>query len=315
MTQNIAALTGASGFLGRALARHLHQDGWRVRVLARRPLDMTLWDGPAPEEVRGDLADQAALGALVEGAGVVIHAAGLVKAKSRADFLAANAEGAANMARATAAKAPDARMVLVSSLAAREPQLSDYAASKRAGEEAVQAILPPERLAIVRPPAVYGPGDRATLDIFKLATRSPVLPILGAPDARLAMVHVEDAAAEIVRLAREGSNPPLSAIGGPKPEGYAWPELRDAFSQAAGRPLRLFALPASALVLAGHVAAFSVRLGGEPQVLSPGKAREMLHADWSVSPGEMAAGARQAQYGLPEGLADTLKWYRAKGWL
>lgn len=315
MTQPVAALTGASGFLGRALARHLHQDGWRVRVLARRPLDMALWDSPAPEEVRGDLADQAALDALVDGADVVIHAAGLVKARNGADFLAANATGAANVALAVVAHAPDARMVLVSSLAAREPQLSDYAASKRAGEEAVQAILPPERLAIVRPPAIYGPGDLATLDIFKLATRSPVLPILGAADARLAMVHVEDAAAEIVRIGIEGSNPSVSAIGGPKPEGYTWPELRDAFSQAMGRPLRLFALPPSALVLAGHVAAFSMRFGGAPQVLSPGKAREMLHADWSVSPSELAAGRREAQFELSDGLADTLKWYRAHGWL
>lgn len=315
MTRPVAALTGASGFLGRALAKHLHQDGWRVRVLARRPLDTALWDGPPPEEVRGDLADEAALRSLVEGAGAAIHCAGLVKARSRAEFFAANAEGAAGMARAVAAHAPGARMALVSSLSAREPQLSDYAASKQAGETAVQAILPPGRLAIVRPPAVYGPGDRATLDIFKLAVRSPVLPILGAPDARLAMVHVEDAAAEIVRLAREGSNPPLSAIGGARPEGYGWPELRDAFARATGRPLRLFALPPSALRLAGHAAAFSMRLGGEPQVMSPGKAREMLHADWSVSPSEMAAGARRAQFELSDGLADTLKWYRAHGWL
>jgi nucleoside-diphosphate-sugar epimerase len=315
VTRPVAALTGASGFLGRALADHLHRNGWRVRVLVRRPLDTALWDGPPPEEVRGDLADEAALKALVEGSGVVIHAAGLVKAMSRAEFFAANAEGAAAIARAVAAHAPASRLVLVSSLSAREPQISDYAASKRAGEAAVQAVLTPARLAIVRPPAIYGPGDRATLDIFRLATRSPFLPILGTADARLAMVHVEDAAAEIVRVGIEGSNPLISAIGGARPEGYGWPEIRDAFGLATGRRLRLFALPPQILLLAGQAGALSARLGGAPQVMSPGKAREMLHADWSVSPAEMAAGARPARIGLSDGLADTLKWYRGHGWL
>jgi nucleoside-diphosphate-sugar epimerase len=276
---------------------------------------MSLWEGPAPELISGHLGDAASLAGLVRGAELVVHAAGAVRAKNRAGFFAANAEGAHNMAQAAASHARDARMVLVSSLAAREPQISDYAASKRAGEAAAREVLNDDRLTVVRPPALYGPGDRATLDVFRLALLSPVLPILGRPDARLAMVHVEDAAAEILRLARDPSPPSLSSIGGARPEGYCWPEMRDALARATGRPLRLLSLPAPVLLAAAHAANLSAALSGSAPVFSPGKAREMLHADWSVSPAELAPGAHPARFGLEEGFADTLRWYRAHGWL
>lgn len=314
MTQPVAALTGASGFLGRALARRLHEDGWRVRVLVRRPLDMALWQGPEPEPISGHLHDRDSLASLVEGADLVLHAAGAVKGRTGADFFSANAEGARHMAQATADKAPNARMILVSSLAAREPQLSDYAASKRAGEEDAQAVLGDE-LIVVRPPAIYGPGDRATLDIFRVAMRSPVLPVLGRPQARIAMAHVDDVAAEILRLARDPSPPHLSAVGGARPSGYGWTEIRDALAQASGRRLGLLPVPQPVLIAAAHAANLSANLSGSAPMLSPGKAREMLHPDWSVSPSELAPGAPPARFDLAEGFAHTLAWYRAHGWL
>lgn len=315
MTRPVAALTGASGFLGRRLAHLLHRDGWRLRVLVRRPLDMALWDIPAPEQVIGDLADEPALARLVAGADLVIHCAGAVAARDRAAFFAANAEGARRMAEATAAHAPDARMVLVSSLAAREPHLSDYAASKRAGEAAARAALPEGRIAIVRPPAIYGPGDRATLDVFKLAASWPILPTLDAPASRLALVHVEDAAAEILRLAKSASAPPVSALGGDRPSGYGWREMMATAGRAVGRTPRLVAVPPSLVTAAGHALGLVAYGLGRAPMLSPGKVREMLHPDWSVSREELAPGAAAAHFGLDAGFADAVAWYRDKGWL
>ena len=315
MTRPVAALTGASGFLGRKLAHLLHEDGWRVRVLVRRPLDMSLWQGPEPELVSGRLHDVDSLSDLVRGAELVVHSAGAVKARNRAGFFATNAEGARHIAEAVAAHAPGARMLLISSLAARAPDISDYAASKRAGEELARQALGPEHLVIVRPPALYGPGDRATLDIFRLALRSPVLPILGRSDARLAMAHVDDAAAEIMRLGRDASPPPLSAIGGARPEGYGWPEMRDALSRATGRPLRLMKLPAPALLAAAHAANLSATVTGATPMLSPGKAREMLHADWSVRLDEQVRGLPEARFTLESGFRDAVAGYREAGLL
>ncbi len=132
--ERAAALAGASGFLGRRLAQALRAAGWRARVLVRRQADAEALTQAGFEAVLGDLEDPAALRRLTEGAEVTINCAGLIKARSRDAFMAVNRDGAARLA----AVAPG-RVILVSSLAARSPGLSAYAASKRAGEEAARA--------------------------------------------------------------------------------------------------------------------------------------------------------------------------------
>src|SRR5690606_24140704 len=146
----------------RHLVAALAQAGWQVRMLVRREPSVRAWRGPQPEVVAGGLNDAAALERLVTGAHAVIHAAGLIKAARRADFFDVNAQAAARLAGSVHRHAPQAHFVCVSTLAAREPGLSDYAASKRAGEDAVREQLE-TRATILRPPAVYGPGDPETL--------------------------------------------------------------------------------------------------------------------------------------------------------
>src|SRR3546814_13721984 len=90
--------------------------------------------------------------------------------------------------------APQAHLIVVSSLAAREPHLSSYAASKRAGEIAAREVFA-GRLTIVRPSVIYGPGDRETLAIFKLAGQT-LVPSVGKGTGRIALIHVSDAAAD-----------------------------------------------------------------------------------------------------------------------
>jgi uncharacterized protein YbjT (DUF2867 family) len=185
-TGPVVAVTGATGFLGRRLVRVLTEQGWTVRVLARRDVVDPAWTGLEPQLVIGDLAQAGALAALCQGAETVVHVAGLIKARDRAAFDRANVEGSRRVAQAT--KAAGARLILVSSLAAREPELSDYAGSKRGGEDAAREILGGD-LTIVRPPAIYGPGDVETLRLFKMASESAFLPVLD-PKARMAWIHV-----------------------------------------------------------------------------------------------------------------------------
>ena len=160
----VLAVTGATGFVGRHLLRLAREAGHPLRALTRgwRP----------PEEgidwIDGALDRPDALAKLVDGADAVIHIAGLINAPTRAAFEAVNVGGTANMidaARAIGVR----RFIHISSLAAREPDLSDYGWSKAKSERVVAASG--LDWTIVRPPAIYGPGDRETFELFKMARR------------------------------------------------------------------------------------------------------------------------------------------------
>lgn len=304
----VVAVTGATGFLGRHLVRALAQDGWTPRVLVRRDPIHPFWRDIEVEVVTGDLRTPGALARLGEGAEVVIHVAGLIKAASLKDFNAINRDGA--RAAALAAKAADARFILVSSLAAREARLSNYAASKRAGEDAVREISPDAL--IVRPPAIYGPGDTETLRLFELAAKSPFLPVL-SPATRIAMIHVEDAAAKLIAFCR-GPVSGLVELSDVRRDGYTWSEIMTAAGAAMNRAPRLIRLPDKALLAAGTLADAWSFASRTPSVFGLGKARELLHSNWSLSSAPMSEGVPSV-FGLTDGFAHTVDWYRKQGWL
>jgi nucleoside-diphosphate-sugar epimerase len=305
----LVAVTGATGFVGRRLVDVLAARGWRVRVLARRDPGTGFW-ACAPEVIGGDLADGAALGRLVAGADLVIHCAGLIKARRKEAFFAVNADGACAVAQAAAGR----RLIHVSSLAAREPQLSDYAASKRAGEDLARRLAG-DRLTVVRPPAIYGPGDRETFGFFQLAGVSPVLPLPGPAAARLALAHVDDVAAAIADLSEEWRGAGPFAVPGAERRGYSWREIFETAASAIGRRPSFVTVPAWAISAAATLSEVAGAVRGEPSMFTPGKAREVLHPDWSVAPDEEAPGAAPARFSLKEGFTDTVAWYRARGWL
>jgi nucleoside-diphosphate-sugar epimerase len=311
MAGPLAAVTGATGFLGARLTTALLAKGWRVRALVRRTPDPArLPPSERLDLVRGDLADLAALKALTNGADVTLHCAGLIKARRRADFFAVNRDGARTIASAVGA----GRLVLISSLAAREPRLSDYAASKRAGEDAAREASR-GRLTIVRPPAIYGPGDFETLALFKLAGRSPILPLPGGPAARLAVAHVDDVVDTILALIPSEAPPGPFAVGGDRPEGYAWREIFAAAAAAMDRRPAFVTLPAWFTRTAASASWAVGQLTGAAVIFTPGKAREVLHPDWSVAPGEQAPGVPKAKFNIQDGFAETVAWYRVHGWL
>jgi nucleoside-diphosphate-sugar epimerase len=305
-------VTGATGFIGQHLLTTLQQAGFDVRVLTRRDPPAT-WNGTPFETVRGDLADEGVLARLVCGADVVIHAAGLTKACSPEEFLRVNRDGTAALAR-RAASTRAARFILVSSLAAREPTCSPYAHSKREGERAGLAAFAerPEALTILRPPAVYGPGDAATLPLFR-ATLRPVAPV--PHRCRAAIIHVQDVARAIATLAR-GAPSGCHALADPRPEGYEPRELLTAAARATGGRPYLLPAPSSLLLLAGRICDLWAKISREPQIFGLGKAREMLFPDWSIRPGELLpASLFSPHFGIEEGFADTVAWYRKAGWL
>lgn len=310
------AVTGATGFLGRHVVAALVARGCKLRLLARRePVDAS-WGDATPDIVLGALDDSAALRRLVTGADAVLHLAGAIKAYSDEAFMRVNRDGTRALAEAMLEAGPSAHLIHVSSLAARHPELSGYAASKRASEEVAFSVLGAERVSVIRPPAIYGPGDRETMVFFELASRRFV-PLPGKPAARISLVHVADAAALLaVRTISEPSGK-VQSITDACPEGYGWKQILGAAAEAVGnRAPAYFQLPAGLLRgVGGSVGAFA-KLIGRSDIISAGKIRELLHEDWAVPESELLREpAAPPQHSLLAGFASTAKWYRQAGWL
>jgi nucleoside-diphosphate-sugar epimerase len=298
------ALTGATGFVGRPVARLLAARGHEVSVLVRS--SSRLEDAGAMRVVTGDLFNKAALAELTSGCDVVLHLAGAIKARAREAFLAVNRDGTANLVEASA-EGGVGRFVYVSSLAAREPRLSAYGASKHAAEQAVAAAAPDMDTLIIRPPVVYGPGDEATLPLLRmLMGRMAIIP--GRSGQRFSLIHVDDLAA-ILCLAAESQRTGLAEVDD-LAGGHGWDDLLAITRHLFGAPQNSIFVPFGMASLAGSLADAWAAVSGHALMVSRGKIRELYHPDW-VATGENWP--RPNPIALSQGLPATIRWYQAQG--
>ncbi len=308
------ALTGGTGFVGGHILDRLCAKSWRVKALSRRAGQLDRADGSVTG-ITGTLGSSDALDALVSDADIIIHCAGLLSASRSQDFHTANAEGTANLVRAVLASARQPRFILVSSLAAREADLSPYAASKHAGEQVLQRLGAALPWSIVRPPAVYGPGDRATLMLFRQLAKG--IGLLPNARGRFSMIYVEDLADAIVALASSphGQGQILEVDDG-TPEGYSWSEVAAIAERSLGQRVRTFVIPKPIQHLISAAGAVTNALTGRPPMLSEGKIRELAHDDWICRDHPLGdVIGWQPKVDFARGFAKTLAWYKAEGWI
>lgn len=299
------AITGATGFVGGHLIDAARAAGHPIRALTRRP--------QPPREgvawIEGGLDQPDALAALARGAGALIHVAGAINARDRAEYERVNVAGTA-AALAAARAAGVARFVQVSSLAAREPALSDYGWSKAGGDALVLASGIPA--AIVRPAGVYGPGDRETLELFR-AVKAGFLPAFGR--GRFSFVHVADTARALLALAQPDAPGGVFELGDARARGFDMAELAHLVAAALGVAVRVPRLPAAIIRVAAAASAVARAFGGSPK-LTPDRARIFLHADWIADIAPLVATGRwRPEIAAERGFAETATWYRAQGWL
>lgn len=300
------AVTGGTGFVGRHLLRIAVERGHHVRALTRRPQDARAgisW-------VQGALDSPESLARLCTGADAVIHVAGVVNARDKAGFIAGNEAGTRLMVEA-AERTGTRRFLLVSTLAAREPALSIYGASKAAGERIVQSSA--LDWTIVRPPAVYGPGDTEMLALFQMVRAGIAL----VPNrGRFSVIEASDLARALLAITEAPTTGRTFEVDDATAGGFDHPGFTGLVSQALGRRPRIIGVAPRALMLAAAADTALARVAGRLPRLSFDRARYIAHPDWVARPDllpppDLWTPSVPAQ----EGVAATAAWYREQGWI
>jgi len=271
-------LTGATGFIGRRIQDRLIADGWHLRVLARSGSARIAHVHPQAEIIDGSLGDAAAIARGIVDAAAIINCAGVVRGSSFKAFASANVSGPRALCEAIDASSGQPFLLHLSSLAATEPTLSDYARSKREGEK-VLLDFPDIGWTIIRPPAVYGPGDTEMRAALAWARRGLVPVAGGDRDQRLSMLHVDDLVAAVL-VWLEAPEPHWHmtySIDDGKAGGYDWREFAAAVSR---RGPWFIGLPRSLMMAVAGINEALARVTGRAVMLSRGKVRELTHPRW-----------------------------------
>jgi nucleoside-diphosphate-sugar epimerase len=298
------AITGGTGFVGAHLIDAALAAGHGVAALTRReqqPREGVNW-------ISGDLEDRTALHRLVDGADAVIHVAGVISAPDKTTFDKGNVAGTLAMLAAGTAGGVH-RFIFVSSLAAREPKLSLYGASKQRAEELVHSSG--LDWAIVRPPAVYGPGDKETLELFRMAKLGVMLM---PPRGHLSLIHVADLARLLLALAiNDGPSTCVIEPDDGKKGGWTHREFARALGRAVGGRPAIISTPGVFLRLAAHADRL---FRGEKAKLTVDRAAYFSHRNWVVEPKRAAPGELwRPEIDTADGLKQTARWYADQGWL
>ena len=270
-------VTGATGFIGRRLVRALLDKGLRVRALVRPDSSPDKRIPAGCEQVPASLTDADMLADVVASSSAVIYCAGSVRGRNLDDFSTANIKGVQAMLEAVEQAGNSVPLLLLSSLAASRPELSDYARSKFEGEKLLRDKTS-LNWTILRPPAVYGPGDREMLPILKMA-RKGWLAHAGPADQRLSLIHVDDLVDAIITWlsAPEKCLHGTSAIDDGTAGGYSWRDIGDAVSD---KQFKLIPIPRLLLRTVANLNLQLSRAFNYVPMLSPGKVRELVQAEW-----------------------------------
>ena len=320
-------VTGATGFVGSWLADRLLDEGSRVRCLVRPASQARLRRAGQLEVSLGDVTEPASLPQALVEVDFVFHVAGLIKAPRESEYFRVNYLGTINLLEACRKLPTPPRVVVVSSQAAAGPSapnrpideesvcrpVTPYGKSKYLGETAVAAYRDSIPIAVVRPPTVYGPRDRETLGLFRLAQFGirPRLTTGGAVSA----VHVADLVDGILLAAgrAQAIGRTYFVAGDEQPE---LGELIDGIAEAVGRRGLVVPIPAGALRAGGRAAELARDLGGLSIVFDRWKAEEILAGYWACS--NLRAKRElgfEPKVKLGDGLRSTARWYRDNGWL
>jgi dihydroflavonol-4-reductase len=322
-------VTGATGFVGGHLCERLRADGHVVYALARSSSDKSVLEKCGATIVEGTVDSINIFARHAQRIDVVFHLAAVTKALTRGEFMRVNARGTGRLLVGLKRGGFAGKIVLLSSLAAGGPAasesrpqreddpdapVSDYGSSKLRAEEMLKEHLPAGcSYTILRPGAIYGPREHEMLEVFRFMAKTGLAIQFGAPVA-VQMTHVEDVADGLVRAAFTAASEGKTYYLNDTPV-WTFPEVVRLVAESLGHPVRLIRLPffvgrglAGVLDAAGRVAGKPLSpLGGD-------KLKEMKARFWAAEAGRFERDLDwKPRWGFPEGLRQTIAWYRENG--
>ncbi len=300
-------ITGATGFLGTRLVARLIDAGHEVCAVVRASSRTELIAGLGADCRVASLVTGEGLAHALRDVDVVVHAAGGGRNRTTAQMYADNRDTTQCLLDACAGL-PLKRFVHVSSLAATGPSqdgaapadrapTSHYGRSKAAAEDAVLAVAEQLPVTILRPCAVYGPGDVAMAPLFKLAGKGWLL--LPGPGQGTAFVHVQDCISALMATIEQDH--PSGRVYGVAERTVRNVELPEIMATATGSTLRVVRIPGLLLRFLG---------------LFWDKAADLSQPWWICE----SAGLRddfgwEPQVPVEVGFVETMAWYREEGWV
>jgi nucleoside-diphosphate-sugar epimerase len=306
--QCTVALTGATGFIGSTIARRLVTEGLKVKALVRTTSDRSPLEGFDVQWVEGALENADSLRRLVSGVEAVVHCAGAVRGATRDHFNRLNVDGVARLVHAAARQHPLPRFLLISSLAAREPDLSFYASSKRQGEIVVATQAGQMPWGAFRPPAVYGPGDKEMLPLLRWMARGFAF-VPGSGNVRASLLYVDDLAEAVLQWLHDARVPrTVFELHDGRPDGYSWQDVIETVGHLTARRVHQVPVPLIVLRALAELNLKTARMLGYAPMLTPGKLRELRHPNWVCDNSDLTRETGWIpRVALEEGLRRTLK--------
>lgn len=321
-------ITGANGFVGARLCRKFLENGFHVVAGVRQTADLSELDGLEVEYRYGDVTHSETLTDMVAGVDYLIHNAGIVKAKKPERFFAVNEIGTKNLFEAVLVANPELKKAIyISSQAAAGPSLdgkpvteadaphpvTTYGKSKLKGEEAALSFASKINLLSIRPPGIYGPGDKEIFSFFQ-TVHNKIKPYIGNINRKLQLVHVDDLCEGIYQaLMAETKSGEVYFIA--ENRAYTMKELIEILQKAIGVKGFPLYLPAPLFKAIALVSGILFKIVGATPMLTLEKAGELL-ASWELSTDKAKNDfGFVSSISFDRGAAQTYKWYREKGWL
>lgn len=324
-------VTGASGFIGTHAAEAFAARGHAVRCLVRKSSDRARLEELGVELCYGDLTDQESLERAVFGTDFVVHLASLLKVPWKREFERVNVGGTDAVVKAAARQSDPPVVVVVSSLAAAGPSdrprvetdvpapISIYGRVKLASERAAVAYASRVPITIVRPPMVFGEGDRFGLGLFRTTARGIHL-VPSLKQHRISLVHAADLADALVQAAERGERVEEGSVDRgvyyvAADEKPTYAELGRRVGSACGKRVRVVRLPSLLTAGAAAISELRGRVVDRPTILNLDKWREATAGSWTCEAAKARAQLEFAPRPLDERLTATAAWYRARAWL